>query len=93
MITEAYTNLKNTMKYYGNETNVGAHLPFNFELINNLNDQSNATSFNNAVNSWLGNMPKGKTANWVVIIIIIKESVESRLVINRIVHYVLDRKP
>lgn len=69
MITEAYTNLKNTMRYYGNETNLGAHLPFNFGLINNLNDQSNATNFNYAVNSWLENMPKGKSANWVVITI------------------------
>lgn len=66
MITETYTNIQNTMRFYGNETNLGAHLPFNFGLICSLNDQSNATNFNDAVHNWLDNMPKGKWANWVV---------------------------
>lgn len=66
MITEAYTSVENTMKYYGDESNLGAHLPFNFGLISYLNDHSNATDFKNAVLSWLDNMPEGKWANWVV---------------------------
>ncbi|XP_025200461.1 maltase 2-like [Melanaphis sacchari] len=66
MITEAYTTLENTMRYYGNETTLGAHMPFNFGLIEKLNDHSNATQFNTAVNNWLDNMPDGKCANWVI---------------------------
>lgn len=66
MITEACTSIKDSMKYYGNETNPGAHFPFNFVLINDLNDQSKAKNFNDAVHSWLDNMPSGKQANWVV---------------------------
>lgn len=70
MITEAYTTIENTIRYYGNKTNLGAHMPFNFGLIERLNDSSNATKFNDAVNSWLDIMPDGKCANWVVSIII-----------------------
>jgi len=66
MITEAYTDLENTMKYYGNDTKPGAHLPFNFGLISNLNDHSKAVDFHNTVHGWLDNMPKGKRANWVI---------------------------
>ncbi|CAI6343576.1 unnamed protein product [Macrosiphum euphorbiae] len=66
MITEAYTSLENTMRYYGNETNLGAHMPFNFGLIDRLNKYSNATKFNEAINNWLDNMPDGKCANWAI---------------------------
>lgn len=66
MITEAYTTMENTMKYYGNETNPGAHVPFNFALISYLNDHSKAADFNDTINEWLKNLPKGKRANWVV---------------------------
>ncbi|CAI6350669.1 unnamed protein product [Macrosiphum euphorbiae] len=66
MITEAYTSLENTMRYYGNETNLGAHMPFNFGLIDRLNKYSNATKFNEAIYNWLDNMPDGKCANWAI---------------------------
>lgn len=66
MITEAYTSIENTMKYYGDETKPGAHFSFNFGLITNLNDSSKAAAFNDTINEWLSNMPNGKWANWVV---------------------------
>lgn len=66
MITESYTSIENTMRYYGNKTRSGAHLPFNFGLICNLNDRSKAAAFNDTVYNWLENMPEGKRANWVV---------------------------
>ncbi|XP_001943317.1 maltase A1 isoform X1 [Acyrthosiphon pisum] len=66
MITEAYTSMENTMRYYGDETSLGAHMPFNFGLIDRLNEYSNATKFNEAINNWLDNMPEGKCANWVI---------------------------
>jgi len=70
MITEAYTSMENTMRYYGNETSLGAHMPFNFGLIDRLNDHSNASKFNYVINNWLNNMPEGKCANWVVSIVV-----------------------
>jgi len=66
MITEAYTTIEKTMRYYGDATSPGAHLPFNFGLISYLNDQSDAADFESAVLGWLDNMPEGKWANWVV---------------------------
>lgn len=72
MIVEAYTTLENTMKYYGNKTKPGAHMPFNF-ILTNLNDQSKAVDFNDSVLKWLDNMPEGKWANWVVSCIVKKQ--------------------
>ncbi|CAH1738050.1 unnamed protein product [Aphis gossypii] len=66
MVTESYTSIKNTMRYFGNETHLGAHISFNFEFIEKLNDSSNAAKFNDVVYNWLDNMPDGKCANWVI---------------------------
>lgn len=79
MITEAYTSMKNTMKYYGDETNPGAHVPFNFALITCLNDHSKAIDFNDTINEWLKNLPKGKRANWVVSIALATDCLMTRL--------------
>lgn len=69
MITEGYTTLENTLRFYGTKKDVGADLPFNFELIKELTDQSNAPDFYKVVNSWLDHMPKHNWPNWVVNII------------------------
>lgn len=66
MVTEAYTTLENTLRYYGDDMHLGADLPFNFGLINELTDQSNATKFSTVITKWLDNMPERKWANWVV---------------------------
>lgn len=66
IMTEAYAPLDVIMQYYGNGTHEGAQLPFNFQLISNLNKQSTAYDYSQLINTWLENMPKGKTANWVV---------------------------
>lgn len=69
MITKAYTTIENTMRYYGNKTNLGAHMPLNFGLIDRLNIFSNAAEFNDVVYCWLDHMPKGKSANWMVTVV------------------------
>jgi hypothetical protein len=66
MIVEAYTTVSNTMRYYGDVNNPGAHMPFNFGLLTMLNDHSKAADFNNAVLEWIKNMPSGGWPNWVV---------------------------
>jgi alpha-glucosidase len=66
IMTEAYTTLDNTMRYYGNETVNGSHMPFNFQIILNLRTSSTAANVNDVIHSWMDHLPKGKSANWVV---------------------------
>ncbi|XP_076249708.1 alpha-glucosidase [Calliopsis andreniformis] len=61
MMIEAYTNISMTMKYY----EVGAHFPFNFGIITDLNMNSTAADFKRVIDQWMTNMPAGCTANWV----------------------------
>lgn len=70
MLTESYSPIETVIKYYGDgNSREGAQLPFNFQLILQLNNNSNANDFKNAIDYWLNNMPAGRTANWVVIIL------------------------
>lgn len=66
IMTEAYSSIDIIMKYYGNATTKGAHMPFNFQIIQNLNNNSNAYDIKRTVDLWMDNMPKGNTPNWVV---------------------------
>lgn len=66
-MTEAYTDIKNTAKYYGEENGRdGAHFTFNFQFITKLNTKSNARDVVFAVKEWLAYMPLNRVANWVV---------------------------
>jgi len=67
VMVEAYTNITNTMKYYGNETHAGAHFPFNFGLVNNLNNDTNAAGLKQIIDEWFAYLPSGAWSNWVVI--------------------------
>ncbi|XP_029161383.1 maltase 1-like [Nylanderia fulva] len=62
MMTEAYTTLENTIKYY----NYGSHIPFNFNFITKANNASNATMFKNIIDDWMKGIPNGGVANWVM---------------------------
>ncbi|XP_049284752.1 maltase 2-like [Anopheles funestus] len=68
MMTEAYANLTMTLRYYesddGNQQR--AHFPFNFVMIEELGAWSNAKDFKRVIDRWLGNVPRGKTTNWVL---------------------------
>ncbi|EDW10123.2 maltase A3 [Drosophila mojavensis] len=66
LLTEAYAPLDVLMQYYGNATHNGSQIPFNFELISNLNINSNAYQYSELVHNWLDNMPEGQSANWVL---------------------------
>lgn len=66
MTTEAYSPISDVMRYYGNATVDGAHFPFNFLFITDLNRQSDAYDFEKTIHSWYLNMPEGKWANWVI---------------------------
>lgn len=72
-MTEAYTNLSNTLRFYGKVENdkitqYGSQIPFNFELISKTSKASTAVDFKTNIENWINGMPKGKgiEANWVV---------------------------
>lgn len=62
MMTEAYTSLEDTTKYY----NYGSHIPFNFNFIVNVTATSNVSVFKSIIEEWIKAMPKDSVANWVV---------------------------
>lgn len=66
ILTEAYTNLQNTIRFYGEDGSNGSHIPFNFQLISYTSAASTAADFKTQIDSWLDVMPAGKVANWVV---------------------------
>lgn len=65
-MTEAYTNLENTMLYYGDGEREGAHFTFNFFLITDLNLKSTAQDIKKAIMKWMDNLPANHIPNWVV---------------------------
>ncbi|XP_046415384.1 alpha-glucosidase-like [Neodiprion fabricii] len=62
LMTEAYTDLPNTMRYY----DCGVQIPFNFKFIMEISNDSTAVDYKNAIETWLDNMPKTGVANWVM---------------------------
>lgn len=68
MMVEVYDDVEMVMKYYGNDTVPLADFPFNFFLLDNLQNRSLLTgeSIKNTISLWLEHMPEGKWANWVV---------------------------
>jgi alpha-glucosidase len=66
IMTEAYTSLENIIKFYKEGNRMGSHVPFNFELISNVNTESTAKDYYERINSWLDKVPEGCQSNWVV---------------------------
>lgn len=67
LFTEAYASIEDTVRYYIDENgNPRSHFPFNFILIERLNENSNAADFKREIDSWLDAVPAGKASNWVV---------------------------
>ncbi|XP_018917351.2 LOW QUALITY PROTEIN: maltase A3 [Bemisia tabaci] len=64
--TEDYAPLDEKMRYYGNATHAGAHFPFNFLLITEVDRETNAFLFKEVIDSWYAKMPAGRWANWVI---------------------------
>lgn len=63
IMTEAYSSLANTLKYY----NYGSHIPFNFKYITDANIKSNAETFKKIADTWINGMPSDKgVPNWVM---------------------------
>jgi len=61
-MTEAYSSLENTTKYY----KFGSHVPFNFNFIMDVNNISKALDFKRIIDNWMSYTPIGASPNWVV---------------------------
>ncbi|KAG7156608.1 Maltase 2-like [Homarus americanus] len=69
LMAEVYNNNVDTvMQYYGNDTVSLADFPFNFLLIDNLQNRSQLTghTLRSTIGLWLDSMPEGKWPNWVL---------------------------
>lgn len=65
-MTESYSSIDEIKKFYGNGTSNGAHLPFNFQMINELNKNSQADAYVKMADDWFSSIPAIRTTNWVV---------------------------
>lgn len=66
MMTEAYTSLDTIMKYFGNETVEGSHIPFNFEVLTGINSKSVGMDVKKVTEHYLNHLPIGRSGNWVL---------------------------
>lgn len=66
LFTEAYASIEDTVRYYADEEGQPrAHFPFNFVLIEKLNEGSSAASFSTEIEAWV-KAAGNNTSNWVV---------------------------
>lgn len=78
LMTESYSRIEYTQRYYGSGSIEGSHIPFNFELIKKMNVNSTAEDYKSVIEEWMNLMPSGHMANWVVSIIFLQIVLEPK---------------
>lgn len=66
MMTEVYATIQNVVRYFGDGARLGAQMPFNFDLITDVDASSSAYDIKRAIEQFLTYKPIEETANWVV---------------------------
>lgn len=66
LMLEAYTPINNVMRLFGENGKNGSQIPFNFQLISQMSNQSTAQNVNDIIHSWLDLIPKKNVSNWVI---------------------------
>jgi alpha-glucosidase len=66
IMTESWSEVSKAQRFYGDGVRNGSYIPFNFELIKNLDQNSKAADFKRSIDSWLDPLPEGVQANWVI---------------------------
>ncbi|KAL5239652.1 hypothetical protein ACI65C_007062 [Semiaphis heraclei] len=64
LLIETYLPPLQTLKFYGNDTNIGAHLPLSL-LLNYLNHKT-AKEYVDTLTRWMSNLPSGAWSSWTV---------------------------
>ncbi|XP_011301861.1 maltase 2 [Fopius arisanus] len=62
LLTEAYTDMPQTIKYY----DAGSNIPMNFMFITPLDNRSTTRDFKRNIDAWINDVPKGHSPNWIV---------------------------
>ncbi|XP_006625201.1 maltase 1-like [Apis dorsata] len=62
LLTEVYSSLSNTVKYY----EFGSNVPFNFKFITDANSSSTPEQFKTIIDNWIKGTPKNSVPNWVM---------------------------
>ncbi|KAJ8726607.1 hypothetical protein PYW07_001305 [Mythimna separata] len=66
MMTEVYASIQDVVRYFGEGDRLGAQMPFNFDLITDVDASSSAADIKRAVDKFLTYKPVDQGANWVV---------------------------
>ncbi|XP_050091270.1 maltase 2-like [Anopheles aquasalis] len=67
IMTEAYSSLEIIQTYYQSASGrLGSHMPFNFRIITELNEQSKPSDYVKVVQDWMSIVPAGNVPNWVM---------------------------
>lgn len=61
-MVEAYCPTMNATKFY----DYGAHVPFNFDLLTDIDENSKPSDYKKIIERWMSLMPKDAIPNWVV---------------------------
>lgn len=66
-MTESYSSPDVIKKFYRSEDGkLGAHLPFNFQMITKIKNDSKAADIVKTISDWMENIAKDDVTNWVV---------------------------
>lgn len=67
LMTEAWSNLSVVSTYFHDANGrKGSHMPFNFQLIMRLDQNSKAADYKTVIDSWLDTVPNAHAPNWVL---------------------------
>ena len=66
LLTEAYTSFENIIRFYGDGIRNGSHVPFNFDFLSNVFNDTSAADMVAHITKFLNAMPQGVIANWVL---------------------------
>ncbi|XP_050443588.1 maltase A3-like [Adelges cooleyi] len=66
LVLECYAPTKKLMPYYSNDSTCRSTFPFNFNLVEHMDRESDAQDLKTMISTWLINMPEGSWANWVI---------------------------
>lgn len=66
MMTEVYATIQDVVRYFGEGDRKGAQMPFNFDLITDVDAKSSAADIKRAVDKFITYKPVDKQPNWVV---------------------------
>ncbi|XP_031625093.1 maltase 2-like, partial [Contarinia nasturtii] len=64
LMCEAYVNNTEYVKYFGNGKRKGAHIPFNFDLITDMDKYSTPKDAKKIIDKLFGSVPVGNQLNW-----------------------------